>query len=648
MARVKRTCEGFLSQSTCRCGATRLSSPGLVTAPNKKAKRYWCKKCQSVFRASFPLCPLDGAPLARLDGDPWVNATLDGRYVIEECVGEGGMGRIYRARHRHMSRRFAIKMLFGDLAADEKMRARFHQEAEAACRLSHPNVVSVVDVGETAAKQPYLAMDYVDGISLKRLIKQSAPLEKRRAAALLWQLASGLSHAHDKGLVHRDFKPANVLVIDEGRGEVPKILDFGIARILEDGFENEFTTEGTVMGTPAYMSPEHAMGDEELDHRTDLFSLGVVLYQMLCGKLPFDGTGPEVATKNLSVAPPPIATRVPGLAVDPVLETIAHRLMAKSANDRYHSGKDVVNLLVDSSLVRTDSRGQGEPRLTLLRASEPIPEPQHPHLDPGGSASFHAGAFLSDASGSQVNYDDPVPSLAQQSGVLRPVTYSEGAMQPMAQPHGSIPPIAHHGGTIPPVSTHGGSTSQLAYHGQQAGQSQQWMRPPTHSDGTMHVRVPTSSGNRRLGLLVIAVTLLLAIIISILLYRKLTAPAEVPVVVDAGVLDAAPADAAPTDAATGPADAGPAVDARAPDARPKSNGQRPKIVSQEVFERRYRRIGKLVDKLVKKREGNRKAEQIAEEYFDIDPVDYSDDPAGRQRMHKKLKKMRVRIRRLLP
>lgn len=623
-----------------------------MTAPNKKAKRYWCSQCQSVFKASFPRCPLDGASLALLDGDPWINATLDGRYVIEECVGEGGMGRIYRARHRHMSRQFAIKMLFGDLAADDKMRARFHQEAEAACRLSHPNVVSVVDVGETAAKQPYLAMDYVDGISLKRLIKQSAPLKKRRAAALLWQLASGLSHAHDKGLVHRDFKPANVLVVDDGRGEVPRILDFGIARILDDGFDNEFTTEGTVMGTPAYMSPEHAMG-EAIDHRTDLFSLGVVLYQMLSGKLPFGGTGPEIVNKNLTVAPPPIATRVPGLAVDPVLETIAHRLMAKNPNDRYQSGKDVVNLLVDSSLVRTDSRGSGEPRLTLLRASEPIPQPNPALLDPGGSGAFHPGSSGVFQAG--ISHHDTPGSYPGHRDSIPPV-YHTGTSGPVSYPNGSLPPAAHHSGAIPPVAHRVGTVPPVAYHGGQAAQSQQWLRPPTHGDGTMHVRVPSDSNHRRLGLVVIAVTLAMAIIISILLYRKLTAtsPVAQPAQADAGVIemavDAAPVPPDASDDATdaGP-DAGPAIDASVPDARRKNNGQRPKAVTLNALTTRFDKVGKLVDKLVKARPDSAKAKRIRDEYFDLDdPADYSDDPVARRKMYRELKSMRARIKKLMP
>lgn len=305
------------------------------------ANRQFCPQCRAVFRAGFARCPIDGAVLEALQGDPLLGETFANRYVIEECVGEGGMGRVYRARHTRVSRRFALKVLFGDLSADSRMRARFVQEGEAASRLSHPNLVSVLDVGETPEGQLYLVMDYVEGRSLKALIAEQAPLEANRAANLLRQLASGLGHAHGRGLVHRDFKPENVIITRGEEGEMPKILDFGIARITDIGLDHSLTTDGQVMGTPAYMSPEHATG-AAIDARLDLFSLGVVLYEMLCGKQPFSGNKIELMHQNLAVAPPAIATRVPGLVVDSRLEAMAMRLMAKNPDDRYPDSKAIL------------------------------------------------------------------------------------------------------------------------------------------------------------------------------------------------------------------------------------------------------------------------------------------------------------------
>ncbi|MEM9487873.1 MAG: protein kinase [Myxococcota bacterium] len=289
---------------------------------------------------------MDGAKLQVLQGDPLIGSTFADRYLIEACIGEGGMGRVYRARHARMSRQFAIKVLFGDLAADHRMRLRFTQEGEAASRLSHPNVISVVDVGETPSQQLYLAMDYVEGPSLRTLIAEQAPFETVRAANLLRQLASGLVHAHNRGLIHRDFKPENIVVTRDEDGEAPKILDFGLARLSENGFDNGLTTEGTVMGTPAYMSPEHALGGP-VDPRTDLFSLGVTLYEMLAGAQPFEGTGAELLQKNITAPPPPIGERVPGLIVDRTLEAMAFKLMAKRPDDRYDSARALLDAIAE-------------------------------------------------------------------------------------------------------------------------------------------------------------------------------------------------------------------------------------------------------------------------------------------------------------
>ncbi len=310
------------------------------------AERYACPKCLSVFRSGFPRCPLDGAVLQTLGSeDPLIGFELAERYVIEALIGEGGMGRVYRARHIRMSRRFAIKVLFGDLAADAKARSRFSREAEASSRLSHPNVVSVVDFGETDEGLLYLAMDFIEGQELHRIVSHEAPFSTVRCLSLLRQLARGLSHAHDKGLVHRDFKTENILVTTDGAEEIARIVDFGIAVVGEmTKPEQRLTTEGMVLGTPAYMSPEQSTG-EEIDHRADLFSLGVMLYEMLAGKLPFDGTPIAMAKANLAAQVPPIAQRAPGVRADRRLEAVAMRLMAKEPEDRFQTATAILHHL---------------------------------------------------------------------------------------------------------------------------------------------------------------------------------------------------------------------------------------------------------------------------------------------------------------
>ena len=312
---------------------------------NAAAARFACPKCLSVFRAGFPRCPLDGSVLQTLDEDPLIGFVLADRYVIEALIGEGGMGRVYRARHMRMSRRFAIKVLFGDLAAEGKARSRFSREAESSSRLSHPNVVSVVDFGETDEGLLYLVMDYIEGEELHRVVGKQAPFSTARAINLLRQLARGLGHAHDRGLVHRDFKTENVLITRDGGDEIARIVDFGIAVIGEMTTpQDRLTTEGMVLGTPAYMSPEQSTG-EEIDHRADLFSLGVMLYEMLSGKLPFDGTPIMMAKANLASRVPPIAERVPGVRADRRLEATAMRLMAKEPEQRFPSASALLTHL---------------------------------------------------------------------------------------------------------------------------------------------------------------------------------------------------------------------------------------------------------------------------------------------------------------
>src|SRR5262249_22020300 len=215
-------------------------------------------------------------------------------------------------------------------------------------RLRHPNVVGVVDVGETADGFRYMVMDFAEGDDLATLLNE-APMPAQRVIHLTRQMLEGLYHAHEAGLIHRDFKPENVIVEKDEHGtEVPRIVDFGIAILREGGdstsANGRLTTNGLVLGTPHYMAPEQAVADP-VDHRIDLFALGIVIYEMLSGKLPFDGTGAEVARANLMLDPPAIAKRVPYLEVDPLLEAFARKLLAKSRDMRPPTAKAARELL---------------------------------------------------------------------------------------------------------------------------------------------------------------------------------------------------------------------------------------------------------------------------------------------------------------
>ena len=389
---------------------------------------------------------------------------------------------------------------------------------------------------------------------------------------------------------------------------------------------------------------------EELDNRTDLFSLGVVLYQMLCGKLPHEGRGHELLRKNMVVQAPPISARVPGLVVDPVLEAIALRLMAKNPAERFQSGQEVVKLLVDSSLVRMDSRKAGESRITLLRVSEPVPEPHA--LGASGAvpmAANQSGAFT------------PVPMMASQSGAFTPAPMMASPSGGFASPAGNvgmIPSLAPRAGTMPPVIIGAGTSAPVPQAGPTLTPGQQWTRPPTQGDGTVHVRVPGGANTNRIRILIAATVGMLGIIIAILLYQKFT-PKEgenSASSIDAGV-DApigTQVDGHPTplvaDAGASAPDAQEPADAAIPDARTRivTNGQRPRKVTRGDFKKRYIEVGRLVNQLLDARRGWPKATRLQERYLKIEYEDALDDATLRRIEHKKLGRLKTDIKKHLP
>ena len=271
-------------------------------------------------------------------GDPLIGMVLSGRYRLEEKLGRGTTGAVYLASHVNFSRKFAIKVLHAARADDAKLVRRFDREAELGGLVSHANVISVIDVGETPDGTRYMVMELATGENLAVLLQDEAPMAAPRVLHLLRELCEGLHHAHERRVIHRDFKPENIIVERDDHGlELPRIVDFGIAIARDEAEEpdspDRLTTHGLVLGTPHYMAPEQATGFA-MDHRIDLFALGVIAFEMLSGVLPFDGSGVEVARANILVPTPRIAERVPGLAVDPLLEAFTRLLMAKDPTAR--------------------------------------------------------------------------------------------------------------------------------------------------------------------------------------------------------------------------------------------------------------------------------------------------------------------------
>jgi serine/threonine-protein kinase len=278
-----------------------------------------------------------------VERDPLLGAAI-GHYTIDKLLGEGGMGRVYLAHHTNLpNKRYAFKVLLGDHAASTMMRARFTREAERASQLDHPNVVKVVDFGQTTHGLLYIVMDFVEGPSLVSLIGD-APMPPAQVISLARAICKGLVYAHAAGIVHRDLKPENILVSTGPDGMVPRLVDFGLAMSV-DQTDARLTESGMTMGTPAFAAPEQLSG-KPIDHRADLFALGMTMFEMLTGGLlPFEGHIMEVVSARTTKDAPRISARVPGLAVPAELEDIVERLTRRKPAERYASAREVIEAL---------------------------------------------------------------------------------------------------------------------------------------------------------------------------------------------------------------------------------------------------------------------------------------------------------------
>jgi serine/threonine-protein kinase len=257
-----------------------------------------------------------------------------GKYDILDVLGRGGMGVVYRARDSRIGRNVAIKTLTEGFSGNEEMLKRFYQEAGHTGNLRHPNIVIIYDFGDENGL-PYIVMEYLDGEPLDRLIKEKVPLHISAKLEIIEQVCLALSYAHAQGTIHRDVKPANIIVQQDG---LAKLLDFGIARGDEDQVDKGMTRTGTLVGTPAYMAPERLEG-ARFDGRSDIFSVGVVLYQLLAGRLPFDAEYPAILSQILQQDPPPLREYLS--AYPPELDQVIERSLAKKAADRYSSAGDM-------------------------------------------------------------------------------------------------------------------------------------------------------------------------------------------------------------------------------------------------------------------------------------------------------------------
>ncbi|MBX3271291.1 MAG: serine/threonine protein kinase [Sandaracinaceae bacterium] len=280
--------------------------------------------------------------------DPLIGTVLDGRFRIARELGEGAMGVVYRAERVGEPGAAAVKVLNEDCSAQPDLRERFEREARALFGLSHPHILDVQDFGMTPDHRPYLVMELLEGQTLEEMVEGSI-LPPEQALALGRQVLEGLAFAHSQGVLHRDLKTENVFVSRRGDGTYhAKLLDFGLVKFVDDerwGLGRKLTVMGSVMGSPAYMSPEQATGGQ-VDARADVYSAGVVLYELVTGRWPFEHESrSEMMRAHLLEPPPPVAGAREGLECRPELEQLIHKALAKDADERFTDAREMLAAL---------------------------------------------------------------------------------------------------------------------------------------------------------------------------------------------------------------------------------------------------------------------------------------------------------------
>jgi serine/threonine protein kinase len=300
-----------------------------------------CPQCGTEYELDQRFCPKDGSTLKMQNatGD-LVGSIIADRYHVMKKLGEGGMGTVYLAEHVKMGRKSAVKVMNPGTGDDPDAISRFNREASNASKINHPNVAAIYDFGETSDGMIYLAMEFVEGPALTNVIKEAGALPAQRAADITRQAAEALAVAHDMGIVHRDLKPDNIMLAKNRDGtDCVKVVDFGIAKAANNEAQ-KVTRTGLVVGTPEYMSPEQLAGDK-LDGRSDIYSLALVAFNMMTGKLPFPGeTVQESMIMRLTDRPRPLSEMKPDVAWSPQLQAVLDKALERDASERYQSASE--------------------------------------------------------------------------------------------------------------------------------------------------------------------------------------------------------------------------------------------------------------------------------------------------------------------
>lgn len=412
-----------------------------------------CPHCQHVLRDDARFCDgcglsmssfntpteiIDTAAIADINSppDPLLGQVLDSKYELLARLGEGGMGAVYRARRVHIGDEVAVKVLHQSFVADGDAVERFRREARAAAMLRHPNVVTIHDFGEArgSAAPAYIVMELAEGNSLRALLRSEGRLSPARAVALMGDICAGVGAAHRRQIVHRDLKPDNIIVLPpdgEGERETAKVVDFGIAKLRDHATMHTLTQAGTLIGTPYYMSPEQCRG-EPLDARSDVYSLGAVLYEMLAGVPPFTAASiTGVVAKHLTETPPPFA-RVAG--VPHALEEVCLRALAKDVDARQPEATTLAREL--QAALNAPAATQATTKLAAVDADpNTVPSPaaiaQAPNISPHAAEKGHVAAASVETTQPTVASNAPHPLSHTPA---RPAAIPPGALSTQAQP----------------------------------------------------------------------------------------------------------------------------------------------------------------------------------------------------------------------
>jgi serine/threonine-protein kinase len=384
--------------------------------------------------------------------DPLIGTVLAGKYVVERRIGEGGMGLVYEGLHRDIDKRVAIKVLRDDLSRRPEVVARFRQEARSASRIGHENIVDIYDFGETTRGASYFVMEFLEGEDLANVLGRDVTVPAERASSIVLQCCRALSATHAKGIVHRDIKPENIFLTSrDGVSDFVKIVDFGIAKMSDietDGAPGrKLTKTGMIFGTPEYMSPEQAAG-KELDHRVDVYALGIILFECLAGRVPFEGdTFMGVLTQHLFADLPPIREVNSNAKVSAELELVIRKALAKDPNDRYQDTEELaeaVSCALDGKLsFATATRPPLMAAPKSIDYLEPVPERRSPRWLWAatvaavalalGWVAFGSSAGISEAA----EPDAPLVADTQAVSVAPPTSSdelgSEGSEEPPAE-----------------------------------------------------------------------------------------------------------------------------------------------------------------------------------------------------------------------